>query len=70
MMAYKKERVDLSFFYLRPKSVLTIFALRLFLRPCFVVGMPVAFAILRFADVIPKRRFQENPNVFMIPPIL
>jgi hypothetical protein len=31
------------------------------LRPCFVVGIPVAFAILRFALVIPNARFQLNP---------
>lgn len=44
--------------------------LRLFLRPCLVVGIPVTFAILRLADVMPSRRFHENPNVFMISPFL
>ena len=29
-------------------------------RPVFVVGMPVAFAILRLALVTPSARFQEN----------
>ena len=30
----------------------------LFLRPCLVVGIPVAFATFLFAEVIPKARFQ------------
>lgn len=47
----------------------------LFLRPDFVVGIPVAFAILRLALVTPKSRFHENdrPGIlkelfFAIPP--
>jgi hypothetical protein len=32
----------------------------LFLLPCLVVGIPVALAILRFASVMPKARFQLN----------
>ena len=37
----------------------------LFLLPCFVVGMPVAFAMLRFALVIPNALFQlkDNPGI-------
>jgi hypothetical protein len=31
-------------------------------RPAFVVGIPVAFAILRFALVIPSARFQLNES--------
>ena len=46
--------------YLIPKSLAN-----LFLRPCFVVGIPVAFAIFRFADVTPKARFQlkDRPGI-------
>ena len=34
-------------------------------RPAFVVGIPVAFTILRFALVIPRARFQlkESPGI-------
>lgn len=38
------------------------------LRPAFVVGIPVAFANLRFADVIPKARFQLKPLNDIEPP--
>lgn len=48
-------RGPLFYGYLIP-SILPI----LFLRPDFVVGIPVAFAIFRFAFVIPKARFHEN----------
>lgn len=49
--------------YLMPKSFAT-----LFLRPCFVVGTPVAFAILRFAFVMPNALFQlkDRPGIFGI----
>lgn len=40
-------------FHLMPSSLPS-----LFLRPCFVVGTPVAFATFLFADVIPRARFQ------------
>lgn len=43
------------FFYLIPNNFPTLLRL-----PLFVVGIPVAFAILRFAFVIPKARFQLN----------
>ena len=44
-----------------PVSILNI----LFRRPVLVVGIPVAFAILRFADVMPNARFQlkDNPGI-------
>ena len=42
-------------FYLIP-SILPI----LFLLPCFVVGIPVAFAILRFTEVTPNALVQLN----------
>ena len=34
-------------------------------RPCFVVGMPVDFAIFCFALVIPRARFKlkDNPGI-------
>lgn len=37
----------------------------LFLRPAFDVGMPLAFAIFRFAVVMPSARFQlkDRPGI-------
>jgi len=46
-----------SIAYLIP-NILPIFAC----RPCFDVGIPVAFAIFRFAAVTPVARFSENDN--------
>lgn len=34
-------------------------------RPERVRGMPIALEIFRLAAVIPSRRFQEKPNLFM-----
>jgi hypothetical protein len=47
--------------YLMPSIFPSLFRL-----PCFVVGIPVALAILRFAEVIPNARFQlkDRPGIF------
>lgn len=37
------------------------------LRPLLVVGIPVALANLRFADVMPRARFQLNPKAILYP---
>jgi hypothetical protein len=66
----------LVFYMVFPKNAFQrrLFALRF--RPAFVVGIPVAFAIFRFAPLIPTARFHEKPGIidfrFAIvkPPIL
>lgn len=52
---FKPSPAFFMLFYLIP-SILPI----LFLLPCFVVGIPVAFAILRFTEVTPNALFQLN----------
>ena len=51
------------FYKFYPKNAFQkrLFAFRL--RPAFVVGMPVAFAIFRFAPEMPTARFTEKPGI-------
>ena len=44
--------------------------LALFLRPCFVVGIPVALDTFLFTSVTPVRRFMLNPYVFLLAMLL
>lgn len=51
----------LRFFFEDPKSAFQSMLCAFRFRPAFVVGIPVALAIFRFALVIPNARFQLNP---------